>query len=136
MSWEVTRSAYYQHRTSGPSRRERDDVDLTARIAEIHADSAGTYGAPRVRAELAAQGRRHSGKRVARLMRGAGLCGRTPKRWRTTTVPDPGAALSADLIRRDFDVAAGRVDTRWCGDITYVRCARASGLCPDSRNFT
>ncbi|MFY1697840.1 IS3 family transposase [Solwaraspora sp. WMMA2101] len=116
---EVSRSAYYQHRT-GPSRRDRDDVDLTARIARIHADSAGTYGAPRVRAELAAQGRRHSGKRVARLMRTAGLCGRTPKRWRTTTVPDPGAALSADLIRRDFDVAAGRVDTRWCGDITYI----------------
>ncbi|MDG4833999.1 IS3 family transposase [Solwaraspora sp. WMMD1047] len=117
---EVSRSAYYQHRTGGPSRRERDDADLTARITDIHAGSAGTYGAPRVRAELAAQGRRHSRKRVARLMRGVGLCGRTPKRWRTTTVPDPGAALSADLIGRDFDVAAGQVDTRWCGDITYI----------------
>ncbi|MCT2282688.1 IS3 family transposase [Micromonospora chalcea] len=116
---EVSRSAYYQHRT-GPSRRERDDADLIDRITDIHAVSAGTYGAPRVRAELAAQGRRHSRKRVARLMRTAGLCGRTPKRWRTTTVPDPAAGLPADLIRRDFDVAAGEVDTRWCGDITYI----------------
>ncbi|MGC4894544.1 IS3 family transposase [Micromonospora sp. DT31] len=59
---EVSRSAYYQHR-AGPSRRERDDADLTARIADVHAVSAGTYGAPGVRAELAAQGRRHSRKR-------------------------------------------------------------------------
>ncbi|MFI0797154.1 IS3 family transposase [Micromonospora rubida] len=116
---EVSRSAYYQHRT-GPSGRERDDVDLTVRVTRIHGDSAGTYGAPRVHAELAAQGRRHSRKRVARLMRDAGLCGRTPKRWRTTTVPDLAATLSADLIRRDFDVAASGVDTRWCGDITYI----------------
>ncbi|WP_165521968.1 IS3 family transposase [Micromonospora zingiberis] len=115
---EVSRSAYYQHRSTGPSRRERDDADLTARIADVHADSAGTYGAPRVRAELATQGRRHSRKRVARLMRGAGLCGRTPKRWRTTTVPDPRAALAADRIRRDFTTCAAGVDTRWCGDIT------------------
>ncbi|MEH1017565.1 hypothetical protein V6U90_31370 [Micromonospora sp. CPCC 206060] len=50
---EVARSAYYQHRTGGPSRRERDDADLTAQIVDIHAVSAGTYGAPRVRAELA-----------------------------------------------------------------------------------
>ncbi|MEV6798813.1 IS3 family transposase [Micromonospora rifamycinica] len=117
---EVSRSAYYQHRT-GPSRRERDDADLTTHIADVHAVSAGTYGAPRVRAELAARGRRHSGKRIARLMRTAGLCGRAPKRWRTTTVPDPAAALPADLIRRDFDVTATGIDTRWCGDITYIR---------------
>lgn len=116
---EVSRSAYYQHRT-GPSQRERDDADLTDRIADVHTVSAGTYGAPRVRAELAAQGRRHSRKRIARLMRRAGLCGRTAKRWRTTTVPDPAAGLSADLIRRDFTTAAGEVDTRWCGDITYI----------------
>ncbi|MGC5033967.1 IS3 family transposase [Micromonospora sp. DT229] len=117
---EVSRSAYYHHRTTGPSQRERDDADLTAQIIDIHAVSAGTYGSPRVHAELAAQGRRHSRKRVARLMRGAGLCGRTPKRWRTTTVPDPTAALAADRIRRDFTVSASEVDTRWCGDITYI----------------
>lgn len=116
---EVSRSAYYHHRT-GPSQRERDDADLTAQIIDIHAVSAGTYGAPRVHAELAAQGRRHSRKRVARLMRGAGLCGRTPKRWRTTTVPDPTVALATDRIRRDFTVSASGVDTRWCGDITYI----------------
>ncbi|MFJ6199630.1 IS3 family transposase [Micromonospora sp. NPDC092111] len=70
---EVSRSAYYQHRT-GPSRRERDDADLTARIADVHVDSIGTYGVPRVHAELAAQGG-GTCKRIVRPMRAAGLCG-------------------------------------------------------------
>jgi transposase InsO family protein len=53
-------------------------------------------------------------------MRGAGLCGRTPKRWRKTTIPDPAAAERADLIHRDFAVDAATTNTRWCGDITYI----------------
>lgn len=47
-------------------------------------------------------------------MRSAGLCGRMPKRWRTTTVPDPPADLAAGRIRRDFTTCARGVDTRWC----------------------
>ncbi len=117
---KVSRSAYYQHRTAGPSERRRVDADLTERIGRIHDESAGTYGSPRVHAELHAQGRRHSRKRVARLMRTAGRCGRTPKRWRTTTVPDPAAPLRPDLIRRNFTPNAAEVDARWCGDITYI----------------
>ncbi|MEO3928583.1 IS3 family transposase [Micromonosporaceae bacterium B7E4] len=117
---KVSRSAYYQHRTNGPSRRERIDADLTERILRIHDTSAGTYGAPRVHAELHAQGRLHSRKRVARLMRTAGLCGRTPKRWRTTTVPDPTAGPRPDLVGRDFTTNPVEVDARWCGDITYI----------------
>ena len=53
-------------------------------------------------------------------MRAAGLCGRRPRRWRRTTIPDPAAAARADLIRRDFSVDAAAVNTRWCGDITYI----------------
>ena len=53
-------------------------------------------------------------------MRAAGRCGRTPRRFRRTTVPDPAAAARADLIRRDFAVNAAAVNTRWCGDITYL----------------
>jgi putative transposase len=53
-------------------------------------------------------------------MRAAGLCGRTPRRFKRTTVPDPAAAARADLIRRDVAVNAAVVNTRWCGDITYV----------------
>ena len=43
-----------------------------------------------------------------------------PRRWNKTTVPDPAAAARADLIRRDFTVDAAAVNTRWCGDITYL----------------
>jgi putative transposase len=117
---EVSRAAYYAHRTGQPSQRARDDAELTERIVAIHVESKGTYGAPRVHAELTAAGRRCSRKRVARLMRRAGLIGKTPKRWRTTTVPDPAATLPEDLVGRDFACSATDLDNRWCGDITYI----------------
>jgi transposase InsO family protein len=117
---EVSRAAYYAHRAGEPSPRAREDAALLEAITRIHAESKGTYGAPRVHAELVATGRRHSRKRVARLMRTAGLAGKTPKRWRTTTVPDPAAALPDDLIGREFTCAATELDSRWCGDITYI----------------
>jgi len=58
----------------------------------VHEDSKGRYGAPRVHAQLRTEGRCHSRKRVARLMRQAGLQGRAAKRWKKTTIPDPAAA--------------------------------------------
>jgi hypothetical protein len=96
---EVSRSAYYSHR-DGPSPRARQDGELTDRIIEVHDQSGGTYGAPRVHAELRDQGRRHSRKRIARLMRQAGRRERTPKRWRTTTIPDPVHRQSGRLPRK------------------------------------
>src|SRR3954471_17707045 len=53
-------------------------------------------------------------------MRAAGLQGRSPRRFKRTTIPDPAAAERADLIRRDFAVDAAAVNRRWCGDITYI----------------
>jgi transposase InsO family protein len=116
---EVSRSAYYAHR-AGPCPRACQDAELTERIIEVHEASGGTYGAPRVHAELRGQGRRHSRKRIARLMRTAGRRGRVPKRWRTTTIPDPAAAARPDLVGRDFRTAPEQVNARWCGDITYI----------------
>ena len=117
---EVSRSAYYQQRHAQPSPRETGDAELSEQIIGIHADSKGRYGAPRVHATLRRRGYRVSRKRVARLMRAAGLRGRTPRRWRKTTVPDPSARPPLDLVRRDFAVDAAQVNTRWCGDITYL----------------
>lgn len=117
---KVSRSAYYQHARGDRSPRRHVDDDLTARIVAVHADSAGTYGAPRVHAELAASGLRHGRKRIARLMRTAGLQGRCLRRWQTTTVADPNAKARPNLIDRNFTVDAAAVDTRWCGDITYI----------------
>src|SRR3954452_6863571 len=117
---EVSRSAYYQQRTHQPTAREQSDADLSEQIHLLHEKSRGRYGAPRIHAALRRTGRRHGRKRVARLMRTAGLRGRAPKRWKKTTVPDPGAAVPIDLIRRDFGVDATKINSRWCGDITYI----------------
>jgi len=117
---EVSRAAYYAQRLGTPSARQVADAALTEQIRQAHQVSKGRYGAPRIHAELRRQGHRHARKRVARLMRAAGLCGRRPRRWKRTTIPDPAAVARADLIRRDFSVNAAAVNTRWCGDITYV----------------
>ena len=118
--FEVSRSAYYAQRDKVGSARDSVDAELVTQIQQVHAESKGTYGVPRIHAALRQRGRRHSRKRIARLMRRVGLCGRAPKRWRTTTIPDPAAPARADLIRRDFTADATRLNARWCGDITYI----------------
>ena len=117
---EVSRAAYYAHRAGTVPARHRTDEELTEHIRQAHQASKGRYGAPRIHAELRRRGHRHGRKRVARLMRCAGRCGRTPRRFKRTTIPDPAAAARADLIGRDFAVNAAAVNTRWCGDITYL----------------
>lgn len=116
---KVSRAAFYQH-LAGPSRRDRADAELTEQIRAVHEESRGRYGSPRVHAELRRRGHRHSRKRVARLMRHAGIWGKTPKRWKKTTIADPAAAARADAIQRDFTADASKINARWCGDITYV----------------
>jgi transposase InsO family protein len=116
---KVSRAAFYQH-LSGPSARERADAELAGRVKAVHAGSKGRYGAPRVHAQLARDGRCHGRKRIARIMRSAGLRGRAAKRWKRTTIADPAAAARADKVRRDFTANAANLNARWCGDITYI----------------
>jgi transposase InsO family protein len=116
---KVSRAAFYQP-LRGPSAREQQDAELAGQIKAVHAESKGRYGAPRVHAQLARRGHRHGRKRVARIMRASGLHGRAAKRWKKTTIADPAAAARADRVRRDFTANAGRVNSRWCGDITYI----------------
>jgi transposase InsO family protein len=116
---KVSRAAFYAH-LAGPSKRDQQDAELTGQIQAVHQESKGRYGAPRVHAELRRRGRRHSRKRVARLMRTAGIRGKAAKRWKKTTIADPAAATRADRIRRDFTADAAGLNARWCGDITYI----------------
>jgi putative transposase len=116
---KVSRAAYYQRRNDVPSARRTADAALTARITSIHAGSKGTYGSPRIYQELRREGAGCGKRRVARLMRAAGLEGRRTKRWRTTTIPDPAAERARDLIQRDFAPRPG-TDRRYAGDITYI----------------
>jgi len=108
---KVSRAAFYQH-LAGPSRRDRADTELTEQIRGVHKGSKGRYGSPRVHAELRRRGHRHSRKRVARLMRAAGIGGRAPRRWRKTTIADPAAAARADQIQRDFATDASKINSR------------------------
>lgn len=117
---KVSRSGYYDWKDRPPSRRSREDSALTAKIHEIHERSRKTYGSPRVHAELRAIGVRCGRKRVARLMRKAGLkgCLRGLRRKRTTR-RDGSAMPAADLVCRDFTtVGPNRL---WVADITCVR---------------
>jgi len=119
--FEVSRSAYYVFAAHTPSLRELSDAELAKRIEEIHRDSRRTYGAPRVHAELKAEGIACGRKRVARIMRAKGLVGVSPRRYKTTTIADPAADPVVDLVKRAFGPDTIELDTLWCGDITYIR---------------
>lgn len=115
---DVSPSGYYAWRVRPPSARARRDGELLERIVAIHAESRGTYGAPRVQAELRAQGVRISRKRVARLMRQAGLRGVSRRRFVVTTVRDKTREPAPDLVQRDFEAAGP--NQLWVADITYI----------------
>ena len=90
---------------------------MIAAIRAAHAASRGTYGAPRIHAELAAKGTRIGRKRVARLMTQASLAGVSRRRFVTTTVKD-GGRQAPDLVERNFTAEAP--DRLWVADITYI----------------
>ncbi|MCA1854077.1 MAG: IS3 family transposase [Beggiatoa sp.] len=115
----VARSGYYRWLATGPCKRERDDAELTESIRQLHGELHGHPGVRRIWAELVARGVRVAKKRVWRLMRAAGLRGRHPRAWKRSTVAGQRPIDAPDLIGQDFTAEAP--DTRWCGDITYVK---------------
>lgn len=116
----VARSSFYHWKATAAARAARAaaDAELAARIRAIHAAHDGTYGVPRITAELHDRGERVNHKRVARVMRGIGLAGLRLRRRHRTTISDPAAAKAADLIGRDFTAPA--TNQRYVGDITYL----------------
>ena len=114
----ISPSGYYAWRKRPLSPRARADVELTAHIHAVHRESRGTYGAPRIHADLAAQGIHVGCKRVARLMRCADLQGVSRRTQCRTTVRDDTARPAPDLVDRQF-TAVGP-DRLWVADITYV----------------
>ena len=113
----VSPSGYYAWSKRLPSARSLSDAALMERIGRIHEGSRGTYGAPRIHAELAAEGCHVGRKRVARLMRAAPLTGISRRKFVTTTVRGDGRQ-APDLVDRRF--TAERPNTLWVADITYV----------------
>lgn len=118
---ELTTSGYYVWRDRQPSKRDLEDRELIAQLRRLHEASRGLYGAPRMRAALRREGIRCSGKRVARLMREAGLAGRQPRRRCRTTDSRHTLPVAENLLARDF-TAAGP-GQKWVSDITYISTA-------------
>jgi putative transposase len=115
---KVSRSGYYSWKDRSPSKRDRENAALTERIREIHNRSRRIYGYPRVHAELRALGVRCSRKRVARLMRKAGLQGCIRRRRKRATHWDGHAVPAPDLVGRNF--AAAAPNKVLAANITYV----------------
>jgi len=114
----VSPAGYYAWRDRSTSLRSQQDTQLTEKIRQIHERSRGTYGVPRIHAELTQAGTRLSRKRVARLMRKAGLAGVSRRRSWSTTRRDPNARPAPDLVQRDF--SAQGPNRLWVADITYI----------------
>ena len=127
---EIARSSFYAWCAAAENRAARVAADqaLQSRIRAVH-DEDNAYGAPRITAELndgAPEDERVNHKRVARVMRGAGIVGYRRKRRVKTTVPDPANQKVPDLLGRDF--TAPSLNTTYVGDITYLPLATGGNL--------
>ncbi len=115
----VSASGFYAWKDRPLSKRAVEDIALTAKIFAIHRRSGGAYGAPSIHAELADDHDTYVGKkRVARLMRAAGIKGLAPVKFVTTTIADPDSDRALDKVDRQF--TASGPDELWVADITYV----------------
>ncbi len=107
---KVSRTAFCARRAGTPGPCAVRDAELAEQVADVHTRSRGTCGAPRIHAVLKWEGVGCGRRRIARLMRAAGLQGRHRRRRHLTTIPDPRAALRPDLVVRDFQPDAGSRD--------------------------
>jgi putative transposase len=116
---EVTRSGYYAWVKAPPSARAQQDAALQEQIATLHAEHRGRYGARRLQRTLAQQGQRHGTKRIARLMRAAGLRGRRPRRYvPQTTQSDHDQPIAPNrLAHASAPTGPNQI---WVSDLTYV----------------
>ncbi|MFG2559572.1 IS3 family transposase [Streptomyces sp. NPDC048496] len=116
----IPSSTYYRWRRAEkqPCERSRQDIELTGQIRQIHQDSGGIYGSPRVHAVLKREGVHVGRKRVERPMREAGLAGISPRRGKGSTRRDPDADLAPDLVQRDFTASAP--NRLWVTDPTMI----------------
>lgn len=128
---EVARSSFYKWRASAAARAERAAADaaLAGRIEAIHTEHAGTYGSPRITAELRlGDGVLINHKRVERVMRENGIVGLRLRKRVATTVGEPSDTPVPDLLGRDFTATAP--NTKYVGDITYLPVGDGTLLYP------
>jgi putative transposase len=114
----VSRSWFYQHQDGGLTARAARRAALAAEIGRLFAAHRGTYGSPRITADLREAGWRVSKNTVAAVMAGLGLAARRTKKRKATTRPGKGRWQAPDLVKRDFPAA--RINQKWYGDGTDI----------------
>ena len=114
----ISLSWYYKWINRQPTVRQRRRTVLDAAVREQFEASGGTYGSPRIYADLLEAGWRVSVNTVADSMRRQGLVGRKSKRYKGLTRQDRCVPKFADLVRRDFTATAP--NRKWCGDMTQI----------------
>ena len=114
----VSPSGYHAWKIRPPSKRATSDAGMTERIRAFHARSRGTYGSPRIHQDLFEEGAHVGRKRIARLMRLAGLQGVSRRKGCRTTIRNGDTCPAPDLVERNFTATAP--DQLWVADITYI----------------
>jgi transposase InsO family protein len=121
-AFAVRRSGYHAWVQAGDSAREGTDAKLLLKIRAVHEQHQGRYGAPRIQEELAEQGDRHGCKRIARLMKAAGIRGLCCRRFvPRTTQSDHDQPIAPNLLAQR--AAPTGPNQTWVTDLTYVRTA-------------
>ena len=115
----VSRSGFYRWSKRSQSCRERKNQQLVAQIRQIHRDSNGNYGSPRITDALRQKGHRCNHKRVERLMRINGIHSKRRRKFKLTTHSRHKRPVASNLIKRDF--TAPKPNRLWTSDITYIR---------------
>jgi transposase InsO family protein len=114
----VSKSAYYLWKKRGITKREEEEYKLMRKIEDIHKSSRGTYGSPRILAELKGLGIPCSKSRLERLMKKNGIRAKTRKKFRVTTDSKHKLPVAANILDRNFSPQA--TNMAWAGDITYI----------------
>ena len=114
----VSRSGYYRFTQGKPSRREQENAMLLEKISLIHTESRETYGSPRIHSQLKEEGLSCSRKRVAKLMKKAGIKAKMNKKFKKTTNSNPKAFVAPNLLQQEFK--AEEPNQKWVADLTYI----------------
>jgi transposase InsO family protein len=115
---DVSRSGYYRWWRQAETKRESEEKALLDRIKEIYKRSRGTYGSPRITAELKAEGIECSKNRVARIMRKNGIIAKTKRKFRITTRSKHSRPVAENIVKQEF--VANGPNKLWTSDITYI----------------
>ncbi|GHO98727.1 transposase [Reticulibacter mediterranei] len=114
----ISESGFYAWRKRSTCQRQREDAQLIQEVWQVFVTHRGRYGSPRIHVELKDQGRRISRKRVARLMREAGISARRKRHRVLTTRRDTSHPVAPNVLNREF--TAIEPNTKWTTDITYI----------------